>query len=193
MAKIGLSKPYFAKYSASGTTVTYSDGGLIGKYTEMSIEVESSDANILYADNAAAESDKSFAGGTFNITTDNLDATTMKTILGLATEAIGVGGTDSWQVFDDTQAIPYLGVGGIIKKKVNGVDKYVAFILDKVQFDIPSIAAVTQGESIDWQTQELSATIMRSDASNHPWYRISTEFADEDDAANAIETFLSIT
>ena len=31
MATIGLSKPYYALYSASGSTVTYSGGGLLGK------------------------------------------------------------------------------------------------------------------------------------------------------------------
>ena len=40
MATIGLSKPYYALYQESGGTVTYSGGGLIGKATEMSLELE---------------------------------------------------------------------------------------------------------------------------------------------------------
>ena len=39
MAKIGLSKPYFAKYSNTGETVTYSGGALMGKAVELSIEL----------------------------------------------------------------------------------------------------------------------------------------------------------
>ena len=35
MAKIGLSKPYFAKYSNAGETVTYSGGALMGKAVAM--------------------------------------------------------------------------------------------------------------------------------------------------------------
>ena len=56
MAKIGLSKPYFAKYSNTGETVTYSGGALMGKAVELSIELEGADDNILYADNGPAES-----------------------------------------------------------------------------------------------------------------------------------------
>ena len=40
MATIGLSKPYYAIYSNDGNTVTYSDGGLIGKATELTLELE---------------------------------------------------------------------------------------------------------------------------------------------------------
>ena len=36
MAKIGLSKPYFAKYSNTGSTVTYAEGALMGKAVELS-------------------------------------------------------------------------------------------------------------------------------------------------------------
>lgn len=35
MAKIGLSKPYFAKYSNTGSTVTYAEGALMGKAVEL--------------------------------------------------------------------------------------------------------------------------------------------------------------
>ena len=83
MAKIGLSKPYYAIYSNTGTAVTYSDGGVIGKYTEFNLELEDGDNNILYADNGPAESDNSFAGGTATATTDDLAAEKMLAILGL--------------------------------------------------------------------------------------------------------------
>lgn len=188
MAKVGLSKPYFAQYAASGETVTYSAGALLGKYTEMTIEVDSSEDNILYADNAPAESDKQFSGGTFSVTVDELSLTTLQKVLG-----VEAGDTsDPWTVFDDEQEIPYVGVGGIIKKVVSGAPKWVAFVLDKVQFSTPSIAAVTQGETIEWQTQELSATILRSDAENHPWMRMQ-ECATEALAEAAVKSFLSIT
>ena len=86
MATIGLSKPYYALYQESGGTVTYSGGGLIGKATEMSLELEGADANILYADNGPAESDNQFAGGTLTISTDDLLPEPMLAILGLVEE-----------------------------------------------------------------------------------------------------------
>ena len=35
MAKIGLSKPYFAVYGNTGETVTYSNGALMGRAVEL--------------------------------------------------------------------------------------------------------------------------------------------------------------
>lgn len=72
MAKIGLSKPYFAKYSNTGSTVTYAEGALMGKAVELSLELEEGDDNILYADNGPAESANTFSGGSLTLTTDDL-------------------------------------------------------------------------------------------------------------------------
>lgn len=197
MAKIGLSKPYYAIYSNTGTTVTYSKGGVIGKYTEFSLELEDGDNNILYADNGPAESDNSFAGGTATVTTDDLIAERMLAILGLKKEAItepALSTKDAyWLVFDDDQDTPYIGLGGIIKKKINNATKYQAFILTKIQFTNPGLEAVTQGETIEWQTQELSATIMRSDEAKARWFMISNELDSEEDAEKIIKAHLNIT
>ena len=197
MAKIGSSKPYYAIYSNTGTTVTYSNGGVIGKYTEFSLELEDGDNNILYADNGPAESDNSFAGGTATVTTDDLIAERMLAILGLKKEAItepALSTKDAyWLVFDDDQDTPYIGLGGIIKKKINNATKYQAFILTKIQFTNPGLEAVTQGETIEWQTQELSATIMRSDEAKARWFMISNELDSEEDAEKIIKAHLNIT
>ena len=197
MAKIGLSKPYYAIYSNTGTTVTYSKGGVIGKYTEFSLELEDGDNNILYADNGPAESDNSFAGGTATVTTDDLIAERMLAILGLKKDAItepALSTKDAyWLVFDDDQDTPYIGLGGIIKKKINNATKYQAFILTKIQFTNPGLEAVTQGETIEWQTQELSATIMRSDEAKARWFMISNELDSEEDAEKIIKAYLNIT
>lgn len=197
MAGIGLSKPYYAVYSNTGATVTYSEGGLMGKFTEFSLELEGGDANILYADNGPAESDMQFAGGTVSYTTDDLLPDIMESIFGLTKESITSEGitseTPSWLLFGDGQEIPYLGVGGIIKKKVGGATKWQAFILPKVQFANPGIEAVTQGESIEWSTPSISASVMRSDAADHRWFMLSSLLDSEADAETAIKEFLSIT
>ena len=196
MATIGLSKPYYALYSATGNQVTYSSGGLMGKYTELSIELDSGDANILYADNAAAESDQQFTGGKATVTTDDLRPDVTVAVLGAKEETITnediTTTSPQWLVFDDDQEIPYVGIGGVIKKKVDGAIKWVGFVLNKIQFTTPGVAAVTQGETIEWQTQALTATIMRSDAAKHPWFRMSTPMDSEADAEAAIKQYLSI-
>lgn len=197
MATIGLSKPYFARYSNTGNSVSYSDGGLMGKAVEVSIEIEVSEDNNLYADNGIAETDRTFSNGTLTITTDDLEAEVAKVLLGLKEEALGSidGITDTSVkklVFDDDQVTPYLGFGTVIKKVKNGVTKWRAVILKKCMFAVPSDAATTQGESIEWQTPELSATIMRDDSEKHCWKEEAT-FTSEAQAETYIKHVLNIT
>lgn len=196
MATIGLSKPYFAVYSASGSTVSYASGAVMGKATEANIEIDTTEDNNLYADNAIAETDRTFAGGTLTLSTDDLSQEVSKAILGLVEQAItGIEGVTDTSVkellYDDQQQTPYLGVGFIIKKKVGGVYKWRGVILTKVMFSAPADAATTQGETIEWQTPELSATIMRDDSTNHMWKREAT-FTTEAQAEAYIKDRLGI-
>lgn len=197
MATIGLSKPYFAVYSAAGSTVSYANGAVMGKATEANIEIDTTEDNNLYADNAIAETDRTFAGGTLTLSTDDLSQEVSKAILGLAEQAItGIEGVTDTSVkellYDDQQQTPYLGVGFIIKKKVGGVYKWRGVILTKIMFSTPADAATTQGETIEWQTPELSATIMRDDSPNHMWKREAT-FTTEAQAEAYIKDRLGIT
>lgn len=196
MATIGLSKPYFAVYSVAGSTVSYANGAVMGKATEANIEIDTTEDNNLYADNAIAETDRTFAGGTLTLSTDDLSQEVSKAILGLAEQAItGIEGVTDTSVkellYDDQQQTPYLGVGFIIKKKVGGVYKWRGVILTKVMFSTPADAATTQGETIEWQTPELSATIMRDDSTNHMWKREAT-FTTEAQAEAYIKDRLGI-
>ena len=179
MAKIGVSKPKFAKYSESNGGVTYSGGGSLGKMVNVDVSIDSSDDNNFYADNGIAETDRQFSGGTFTANTDDLSHEVSKAILGLKEQELGeiAGVTDTEVkelIYDDDQAMPYLGLGFIIKKKVKGVTKWRAVILTKAMFSVPNDAATTQGETIDWQTEELSATIMRDDTEKHAWKKEAT-------------------
>lgn len=197
MAVIGLSKPYYGIYSVSGTTVSYGDGAVMGKATEANIEIDTTEDNNLYADNAIAETDRSFAGGTLTLSTDDLSQDVAKAILGLTENTItGIEGVTDTSVkelvYDDTQTTPYLGVGFIVKKKVGGAYKWRAVVLSKVMFSVPADAATTQGESIEWQVPELSATIMRDDSATHMWKREAT-FTTEAQAEAYIKARLNIT
>ena len=142
-----------------------------------------------YADNGPAESDNQFAGGTLTIKTDDLLPEAAAGILGLTLQS-GAGSTQEL-VFGDKQEIPYVGFGAIVKKKKDGVIKWMGLVLPKVQFSNPGISAVTQGETIDWQTPELSATIMRDDTSAHNWCRYAL-FESEEDAETYVTGLLDI-
>lgn len=179
MAKVGLSKPYYAIYSAGSGTPTYSKGAVMGKATEANIEIETSDNNNLYADNAIAETDVQFAGGTLTLSTDDLSPEVSAAILGITPTPLGeiTGVTDeevNELIYDDNQVTPYLGVGFIVKHIVGGVTKWRGIVLTKTIFSVPADAATTQGESIEWQVPELTATIMRDDSATHPWKKEAT-------------------
>lgn len=196
MAIIGLSKPYIATYVNNNGTVTYSARTVLGKYTNLDLSLDSADENILYADNGPAESDSQFSGGTVTVTTDDLLAAAFKTALGLTEQAISTTvttATPKWMVFDDSQNAPYFALGGVIKKKANGAYKWVCFVLEKIKFRNPDLSVATQGETIEWQTPELEATILRSDASGHPWFRMSSELDSEEDAIAILEDYMTVT
>ena len=196
MATIGLSKPYYAIYAEAGGVVSYSDGAVMGKATEANISIETTEDNNLYGDNGLAETDRRFANGTLTLSTTDLSQEVSKAILGLTEQAItGIDGVTDTSVkelvYDDGQVTPYLGVGFIIKKKVNGAYKWRGVVLPKVMFSVPEDAATTQGESIEWQTPELTGAIMRDDSATHMWKREAT-FTTEAQAEAYIKARLGI-
>ena len=197
MATIGLSKPYYAIYAETSGVVSYSDGAVMGKATEANISIETTEDNNLYGDNGLAETDRRFANGTLTLSTTDLSQEVSKAILGLTEQAItGIDGVTDTSVkelvYDDTQVTPYLGVGFIIKKKVNGAYKWRGVVLPKIMFSVPEDAATTQGESIEWQTPELTGAIMRDDSATHAWKKEAT-FTSEAQAEAYIKARLGIT
>ena len=170
MANIGLSKPKYAIYKNNGTTVTYSGGAVIGK---------------------AVSLDMSLDGG------DLLPAP-MAAILGVAESAItGVDAVTTadakWLMFNDDQETPYVGFGAIGKKQINNQTKWVAIIYPKIQFQNLGDALTTQGETIEWQTPEITATLMRDDTAKHEWRRMSSPLDSEAEAEALLNSFLNIT
>ena len=196
MAKIGLSKPYFAQYSNTGETVSYSGGALMGKAVELSIELDGAEDNKLHADNGPAETANTFAGGTISLTTDDLLPEVMLKVLGVAEQAMtaeSVSTKDAkWYTWDDDQQTPYLGFAAIVKIQKDGVTKWQAVVLPKIMFTNPNDTFKTQGEKIEWGTPEISGTILRSDAAKHPWKIISSPMDSEADAEAAIKSYLNI-
>lgn len=196
MATIGLSKPYCAVYTAQGNVVTYTGGMVMGKATEMDISISTTEDNTLNADNGPAETDRAFASGSLTLSTDDLTPEVTVMILGAVQEALGPieGITDSAVkeiIFDDSQEAPYLGIGFIVKKKHQGVYKWRAVVLTRVMFNIPQDAAITQGETIEWQVPTLTASILRDETDRHAWKREAT-FTTEAQAEIYIKNRLSI-
>ena len=54
-------------------------------------------------------------------------------------------------------------------------------------------ALTTQGETIEWQTPEITATLMRDDTTKHEWRRMSSPLDSEAEAEALLNSFLNIT
>lgn len=183
----GFSKPYVAVYAESNGTVSYSNGQLLARGVDVSISPETSDDNNFYADNIVAESASGmFTGGTLSLTVDGLLPAAEKLIYGLPAP------TDDWTPYGDDIAIPYVGVGFIIRQQSEGVVCYVPIVLTKCKFSMLETSAATQEEDIDWQTQALEATIFRADDANHNWKFLGKEYTTEAAAETALQTKLGI-
>lgn len=191
MARIGLAKPYYAKYTNNDSVVSYSDGGLIGRAVEAQMELEDTEAVVLYADNVAAESVASFSTGTLTLTVDELSVATAGAILGIEPEQVSTPAGTAIK-FKSGVAIPYLGLGLIVNKVVNNRNVYMGLILNKIQFRIPAGDYSTMGETIEFQTPELEATIMKDDTADGVWQEWG-EFSTFADAETWVKGKLNIT
>lgn len=175
MAIKGLSKPVCANYTAEGNTVTYSDVYAADKAVEYSFEADVAEDKDLYADNQVAETAAGrFVSGKLTLKTADLTPELSKKILGLKTATRQVGEeTVTEVIYDDDQAAPYLGFGIIEEHQIDNKTGYLPVVFPKVRFSIPADAATTRGDEVDWQTKEISGTVVRSDQVddnyNHPW------------------------
>ena len=85
---------------------------------------------------------------------------------------------------------PFVGFGCVRRTMMNGVTEYWPLILPKIKFGLPSEEMATQEDQIDWQTQELTATVMRDDTAAANWKVISAEGMEtEEEAVQAINAF----
>lgn len=194
MPKIGLSRPYVAEYVNSGTNVLYQNGMRMGRAVEFSTEIETSEGNDFYADNTIAETINGvFTGGSLTMTTAELESTVSRMILGLKTRDVEVGDVTVKEiVFDEDAQSPNLGFGVIVKEMLHGVTSWRAIVLKKVAFNVPGEDVTTQGEEIEWQTQETSATIMRDDTPKHEWQVQAGNLTTEELADKYIRTKLNM-
>ena len=105
--------------------------------------------------------------------------------------ATRTAGQVEFDQYDDTQVIPYVGVGFVVRYMEDGVTSYVPYILNKVKFNPEGLEAATQEEEIDWQTTELEGSIMRDDSTAHAWKLIGAAQTTEAAAVDAYKAILA--
>ena len=174
----GFSKPYVAKYINNGGTVAYSGAMQLARGVSVSLSLETTDDNTFYADNVAAEvAAATFSGGTATLTVDGLLQVAEDFILGLpdASSVQVDGKAVNVSHYGEGMEVPYVGIGFVVRYQSAGVVTYAPVVLTKARFQEPGLEAATQEDSIDWQTQELTATLMRDDTASHDWKLVGAD------------------
>lgn len=192
----GFSMPRVAKYAFAEGAVSYSNGMPLARGVEVSLEVEAGDDNNFYADNVIAEGSSGiFTSGTVTLTVDGLKEAARKLIMGItANSTIEVGGKSVDVIdYDDTMVIPYVGIGFVVRFMEDGVTTFAPMVLTKCKFAIDGLSAATQEDVIEFQTQELTATVNRDDSTNHTWRRIAADQTTEAAAVAILDAMLNIT
>ena len=184
----GFSKPYIGKYNAAGQTVSYTGGMKLGRAVSLSVSVESAEDNDFFADNVIAETETgTMTSATATMSVDGMEDDVAQFALGLPEPTSVEVGDSPVNAYDygDNMNPPYLGFGAIRRKMLNGVTTYQPILFTKVKMSIPGNDYATQEEQIDWQTEELTLSILRDDSANRNWKRIF-ESQETEDAAEAI-------
>ena len=88
---------------------------------------------------------------------------------------------------------PYVGIGFIIRYMSGGVTTYAPYVLTKSRFQMSGNEANTQEESIEWQTRELTADLMRDDTPQKNFQKIFDDQETETEAEEILKAFFKIT
>lgn len=171
MAKIGLTNLWWAKLTESEDgAATYDGAKTFGKAVSCKVSVTNNDAS-LYAEDSLAESDKSFNSASVTLGVADDDDTVFAPILG-HTVGEGKDGKGGEMVRNANDVAPYIGLGRVITKMVNGALKYKGEFLYKVKFSEPSQEDQTKGEKVDFKTPEIEGTA--SSLANGDWSAAQT-------------------
>ena len=179
MAKIGLKNFLFGILTEeSDGTPSYGVAQKPAKAISCKVDISNNDAK-LYADDALAESDKTFQSGTVTIGIDDENDAMLATLLGheYANGEIVRNANDT---------APYVGLGRIITKIVGGLYKFKVEFLYKVKFAEPSQENNTKGESVEFGTSEIEGLV--SALANGNWSASKT-FNTFDEAQAYLESF----
>lgn len=181
MAKIGLTNFRYGKLTeAQDGTPSYDGAKKPAKAISCNVEITNNSA-MLYADDMLAEADTSFQSGTVTMGIDEDDIETMAALLGHVVTAGEI-------VRKADDAAPYVGLGRVVTKMVNGAYKYKVEFLYKVKFAEPSQENNTKGESLEFSTTEIEGTVAA--LANGKW-SCAKQFDDKAAAISYLEGLLA--
>lgn len=193
MARIGLTNIWYGILTEGDNgSATYGGAKSFGKAISCKVDISNNDAK-LYADDTLAESDTSFNNGTVTLGVDEDADETFAEILGhTLTKPSGSSGSTTGGgevVRTASDSAPYVGLGRVITKMVNGAYKYKAEFLAKVKFSEPSNEENTKGENVEFATPEIEGIISSLADEKGTWSKSQT-FATKAEAVAYIKKLL---
>lgn len=179
MAGIGMYGVFYAKAVIQNGIVTGYTGGtkMMGKAISATFEPNTPEDNPLYANNGEAENDSSGAsGGTLTLTLDRLTMDAAADLYGLQVveTTVQVNGEQvqgKGLKYTGLETSSPVGTAFIRMLQEDGVRKHEVLLYRRATYSMPSENAKTIGESIEWQTPEISGSVMgMEDDGSNAWY-----------------------
>lgn len=153
MAGIGLKSFKYAVLNEDGET--YGEVKTLAGAIECQVTLDLAEAT-LYVDDQVQEQVSEFKTGTMTIGTDDGDYDSFAELLGKTVAEDGTVTSNS----NDTPI--FVGFGHIVPKMLNGSKKYKAEFFHKVKFKPFMADAQTKGDSIEFTTPSIEATIFEN-------------------------------
>lgn len=191
----GFRFPTVARYNGNGAPGSHTDGRRLARGVRMSLNVQTADGNVFYADDGAAESNSArFSSGTMNLTVDGLLPESERMVNGLPEEElVKVGERDIpiTRTGDDATA-PNVGYGAIRVYESNGIELFRCIILPKVCFRQAGFDAETRTEQKNYQAQDLVADILRIEHGKRDWRWLGALYTTVEEAMADMDDLLAV-
>lgn len=179
--RIGFSKPYVAKYSNTGGTVSYTGCMALARGVSVSLDITTSDGVKFYANNGLAESEPGiFSGGTLTLTCDDPNPEAKAFVEG-TNEADSTG----WVDYTGDEVKPFLGIGWIVEYVSGGKHSWVPNMVTKAKLISMADSASTREDSTSYQTTEETYDLSRDDSAKKSWKRVNEAGFDTEAEAEA--------
>ena len=191
----GFRYPTVALYGSNGAPGTHTNGRRLARGVNMSLNIQTAEGNVFYADDVAAESNADqFSNGTMTLTVDGLLPESERMINGLPEEesvTVGNKQVPITRTGDDANS-PNVGYGAIRVYESNGIELFRCVILPKVCFRQVGFDAETRTEQKNYQTQTLTADILRIDSGKRDWRWLGALYDTVDEAVADLDALLAV-
>lgn len=192
----GFRYPTVGLYNGDGSPGTHTNGRRLARGVSMSLDIQTAEGNVFNADDVTAESNADqFSSGTMSLTVDGLLPDSERMINGLPEEeTVEANGKQVpiTRTGDDANS-PNVGYGALRVYESNGIELFRCIVLPKVCFRQAGFDAETRTEQKNYQTQELTADIMRIDSGKHDWRWLGALYTTAEEALADLDALLGVT